>query len=104
MNGTLDVIEPTPRTLADAAELIGQVLGRKVAASGRWPLLPLMRTALPLLRRFKPLMASKVILGCYFDRHGYVGNTSQMAEVLPDFEVTTLEEYLRDTFKADENG
>jgi uncharacterized protein YbjT (DUF2867 family) len=101
LNGTLDVIESRPRTLADAAELIGQVLGRKVTAGGSWPLLPLMRTALPLFRLFKPVMASKVVLGSYFDRHGYVGNTRQMSEVLADFEVTTLEEYLRDTFKAD---
>lgn len=103
LNGTLDVIEPTPRTLTDAAELIGKVLGRKVTASGRWPLLPMMRIALPLFRVFKPVMASKVILVGYFDRHGYVGNTGQMAQVLPDLEMTTLEKYLRETFKADKN-
>jgi len=61
LNGTLDVIEPMPCTLADTAELIGQVLERKVVASGNWPLLPLMRMALPLFRLFKPLMVSKVI-------------------------------------------
>ena len=100
LNGTLDVIEPMARTLADAAERIGQVLGRKVFACGRWPLLPLMQMAVPLFRRFKPILASKVILGTYFDKHGYVGNTKQMAEVLPGFEVTTLETYLRHVFKT----
>ena len=102
LNGTLDVIEPMPRTLADTAELIGRVLERKVVASGSWPLLPLMRMALPLFRLFKPLMVSKVILGSYFDKYGYVGNTNQMAEVLPGFEVTTLDKYLRDVFKTGE--
>jgi uncharacterized protein YbjT (DUF2867 family) len=100
LNGTLDVIEPTRRTLADAAALIGKTLGRKVVASGSWPLLPLMRAARPLLRRLKPVMVSKIALGSYFDAHGYVGNTKQMAAVLPGFEVTDLESYLRSAFPA----
>ena len=100
LNGTLDVIEPMPRTLADTAELIGQVLERKVVASGSWPLLPVMRMALPIFRLFKPLMVSKVILCSYFDKYGYVGNTNQMAEALPGFGVTTLDKYLRDVFKT----
>lgn len=104
LNGTLDVIEPIPRTLADVAELIGRILGRKVVASGSWPLLPLMRMARFLLGRFKPIMVSKVILGSYFDRHGYVGNTKQMADVLPSFEVTALDTYVRGAFKKDKKG
>ncbi|HVO10368.1 MAG TPA: NAD(P)H-binding protein [Vicinamibacteria bacterium] len=102
LNGTLDVVEPTVRTLSDAAGRIGQVLGRRVVASGRWPLLPLMRAARGLLRRAKPILVSKIELGTYFDSHGYVGRTTQMAEVLPGFPVTSLDEYLRRAFKAAE--
>lgn len=95
LNGTLDVVEPTVRTLSDAAGRIGQALGRKVVASGSWPLLPLMRAARGLLRRARPILVSKVELGTYFDRHGYVGRTGQMTAVLPGFPVTSLDEYLR---------
>ena len=98
LNGTLDVIEPTVHTLADAARLIGQTLGRRVTASGSWPLLPLMRVACAPLRRLKPVMVSKIVLGTYFDEHGYVGNTNQLAEVLPGFEVTDLNAYVRSAF------
>lgn len=98
INGPLDVVEPTPHTLGDAAELIGQSLGRKVRASGSRPLLPLMRMAQGPLRRFKPVMVSKIILGTYFDQYGYVGDTTQMASVLPWFQVTDLDTYVREAF------
>ena len=58
LNSTLDVIELTTRTLAEVANLPGQVLGRKVVASGNCPWLPLLRMAQQLFRRFNPVMAS----------------------------------------------
>ncbi len=95
LNGMLDVIEPTTRSLGDVANLAGQVLGRKVVASGNWPLLPLLRMARPLFRRFNPVMASKVTMLDYLDKHDYVGKANQLAEVLPRFEVTSMESYLQ---------
>jgi len=56
--------------------------------------------AQPLFRRFKPVMVSKVTLLNYFNKNGYVGNTKQMAEVLPKYEVTTMEIYLKMLFWA----
>jgi uncharacterized protein YbjT (DUF2867 family) len=104
LNGSLDVVEPTPHTLADAAALIGEVLGRKVVASGSWPLLPLMRAARVPLGRVKPIAVSKIMLGTYFDEHGYVGNPAQMAALMPGFEVTTLEVYLRRALAREPRG
>jgi hypothetical protein len=49
-------------------------------------------------------MVSKVVLGSFFDKHGYVGNTKQLAEVLPGFEVTNLDTYLRNIFKTGEKA
>jgi len=95
LNGALDVIEPVARTLAEVAELAGQISGRKVIASGNWPWLSLLRLALPLFRRFNPVMASKVHMLTYFDGHDYVGKSGQLAAVLPGFEVTAMEAYLR---------
>ena len=100
LNGTLDVIEPVARTLAEVAKLISQFRGRKVVASGSYPWSCILGMAQPLFRRFKPIMASKVTLLNYFNRHGYVGNTKQMAEVLPKYEVTTMETYLKKLYQS----
>ena len=92
--GTMMDEEHVVRALAEVAELAGQISGRKVIASGNWPWLSLLRLALPLFRRFKPVMASKVHMLTYFDEHDYVGKGERLAAVLPGFEVTTMETYL----------
>ena len=100
LNGTLDVIEPVTRTLAEVAELIGQFRGRKVVASGSYPWASILSMALPLFCRFKPIMASKVTLLNYFNKHGYIGNPNQMAEVLPQFKITMMETYIKTLYQS----
>ena len=99
LKGTLDIIEPVTRTMAEVAELIGQFRGRKVVASGSHPWSFILSKTLPLFRRFKPVMASKIALLNYFNKHGYIGNTNQMAEVLPQFEITMMETYLKTLYQ-----
>jgi uncharacterized protein YbjT (DUF2867 family) len=100
LNGTLDVIEPVTRTLAEVAKLISQFRGRKVVASGSYPWSSIIGMAQPFFRRCKPTMASKVTLLNYFNKHGYVGNTNQVAKVLPQFEMTTMETYLNKLYRS----
>lgn len=100
LNGTLDVIESVTRTLAEVAKLISQFRGRNIVASGSYPWSCISGMAQPLFRHFKPTMASKVTLLNYFNRYGYVGNTKQMAEVLPKYEVTTMEMYLKKLYQS----
>ena len=100
LNGTLDVIEPVTRTLAEVAELIGQFRGRKVVASGSYPWASILSMALPLFCHFKPIMASKVTLLNYFNKHGYIGNPNQMAEVLPQFKITMMETYIKTLYQS----
>ena len=100
LNGTLDVIEPVTRTLAEVAELIGQFRGRKVVASGSYPWSSILSMILPLFRRFKPTMVSKITLLKYFNKNGYVGNTNQVAEVLPQFKITMMETYLKTLYQS----
>ena len=99
LKGTLDIIEPVTRTMAEVAELIGQFRGRKVVASGSHPWSFILSKTLPLFRRFKPVMASKIALLNYFNKHGYISNTNQMAEVLPQFEITMMETYLKTLYQ-----
>lgn len=98
LNGTLDVIDPTTHTLSEVASLISQFRGRKMIASGSWPWSAFLDMAQPLLQRFKPVMASKVSLLRHFNKNGYVGNAEQMAKVMPQFKVTTIETYLKEFF------
>jgi uncharacterized protein YbjT (DUF2867 family) len=100
LKGTLDVIEPVTRTLAEVAELIGQFRGHKVVASGSHPWSSILSTTLPLFRRFKPTTASKVALLNYFNKYGYIGNTNQMAKVLPQYEVMMMETYLKTLYQS----
>jgi uncharacterized protein YbjT (DUF2867 family) len=100
LKGTLDVIEPVTRTLAEVAELISKFRGRKVASSGSYPWSSILNKALPVFQRFKPVLASKVTLLNYFNTHGYRGNMNQMAKVLPQFEITTMESYLKSLYQS----
>ena len=92
--GSLDVIEPVPRTLSEVAKLYSEYLGRKVIHAGG-SLLPLMKSLRPVLFRFlNPVLASKVRLAGYFDTHDWFGDPSQLAAALPGFRVTPMELYL----------
>jgi len=96
----LDVIEPVTRTLAEVAKLISQFRGRKVVASGSYPWSSIIGMAQPIFRHVKPTMASKVTLLNYFNKHGYIGNTNQVAKVLPQFAMTTMETYLNKRYRS----
>lgn len=100
IKGTLDVIEPITRTLAEVAELIGHFRQRNVVASGSSPLSLILGLAQPLFRLFKPTMVSKVALLKYFNKNGYVGNTNQVAKGLPQFEMTMMETYLKTLYQS----
>jgi len=100
LKGTLDVIEPVTRTLEDVAELISHFRKRKMVPSGSSPWSSILGMAVPLFRRFKPTMVSKIVLLKYFNKNGYIGNTGEMAELLPQFEMKTMETYLETLFKS----
>ena len=94
--GSLDVIEPVPRTLSEVAKLYSEYLGRKVIHAGG-SLLPLMKSLRPVLFRFlNPVLASKVRLAGYFDTHDWFGDPSQLATALLGFRVTSMESYLEE--------
>jgi len=63
-----------------------------------WPWLGLLGMVQPLFRCFNPVMVSKVTLLNYFNKNDYVGNTKQMAEILTQSEVITMETYLKMLF------
>jgi|GEM_PF-1014996 len=92
--GPLDVIEPVTRTLDEVARLFGEYLGRKVVHAGG-SLLPILKVLQPVVFRWlKPVLASKVRLATYLDSHDWCGDPSQLARVLPEFQVTSLDQYL----------
>jgi len=97
--GSLDVIEPAPRTLNEVARLYSEHLGRNVVHAGAF-LLPLIKLLRPVVFRWlKPVLASKVLLASYFDSNNWIGDPSQLAAVLPGFRVTSMECYLEEKYE-----
>lgn len=95
LNRPVDLIDPTAHTPADVARLLARRCGRKVTATGRWPLYYLLLLAQPFYWWRRRRMSGVVPLLSYFNRHGYTGDPHQMRDILPGFRVTTLEEHLR---------
>jgi uncharacterized protein YbjT (DUF2867 family) len=96
---SLDVIEPVTRTLTEVANLFSEYAGRRVVHAGGF-LLPLLKVLRPVAFRWlNPVLASKVRLASYFDSHDWCGDPSQLATLLPRFQVTSMESYLEQTHK-----
>lgn len=91
LNDALDVIEPHTRTLRNVVDLYTAVSGRHLQPVGGW-LLPVLKVLKPLFfKRFYPTGASRVSLFSHFNENDWVGDPSRLAEVLPEFQVTTME-------------
>ncbi len=93
LNATLDVVEPILRTPREVSHAIKARLGKKVFVGGT-PLLWVMFLLQPLLCLKNPKMITIFELCRYLNRAGLPGRCDQMAEVLPGFPTTSLENHL----------
>lgn len=95
LNGTLDVIEPCARTLQDVLDLYKTATGHKLTPIGQW-LLPVLQFLRPsFLRWLCPTIASRVSLFNYFNENDWIGKPHELARLLPEFHITTMEEALK---------
>jgi len=94
LNGTIDIIEPQTRALIDVVKLYQAATGRKLIPVGRWlrPVLTLLRPV--IFRWIYPTGASRVKLFNYFNENDWIGNARQLAEVFPEFHVTSMRDHL----------
>jgi len=95
LNGPVDIIDPLPHSLEDVLRLYRAATGRKLIPLGRW-LLPLLKLLRPTVFRWLyPCGASRVPLFSHFNQNDWVGNPRQLSELLPEFQITTMQEHCR---------
>jgi uncharacterized protein YbjT (DUF2867 family) len=93
LRGAVDIVDPRPRTLAEVVALHGAATGRPLRPLGRW-LLPMLQVLKPFFRWLSPCGASRITLFGYFNENDWVGDPGRLREVLPGFQVTSMEQYL----------
>lgn len=94
IDGTIDVVDPRPRSVTDVVHLYRSISRRRLRYMGRW-LLPVLHPLRPTLFRWLyPKGASRVALFDYLSRHDWIGDAGPLAVSLPWFKVTTMEDYL----------
>lgn len=99
LNGTVDIIESRARTLNDVVKLYQTAVGRRLIPVGSW-LLPALTLLRPVVFRWVyPTGASRVRLFNYFNKNDWIGIARQLVEVLPEFHVTSMWEYLRARYR-----
>ena len=94
LNGAIDVIEPQARSLKDVLDFYQAAAGRNLIPVGNW-LLPVLTLLRPVVFRWLyPTGDSRMRLFNYFNENDWIGNAHQLVEVLPEFRVTSMREYL----------
>ncbi|HOE17070.1 MAG TPA: NAD(P)H-binding protein [Syntrophorhabdaceae bacterium] len=100
LNRAFNFVAPGTYTPSDLARLMTQTSGRKVRASGKFPLLYLLTLLMPYFNWRGHRFSTIVPLLHYFDQHGYTAPGDTVGELFPKFRMTTLEEHIRGLFAA----
>jgi uncharacterized protein YbjT (DUF2867 family) len=95
LNGPLDVIDPRARTLREVIDLYAAVTGRRLQPLGRGLLPLLVALKSTLFRWIYPSGASRVSLFSYFNANDWVGDPRSLSKLLPEFQVTSMDDFLR---------
>lgn len=94
LNGHIDFIAPDAYSPGEVANLMSSIAGRRIRASGKVPLLWILKTARPIFHLKNHRMSTIIHLIEHFNKHGYTGDSGRMTEKFPDFKMTGLEEHL----------
>jgi uncharacterized protein YbjT (DUF2867 family) len=95
LNSPVAFVSPERHTPRDVSEIMTRHAGRRVRPTGRWPLFHLLLLALPAFWLLRHRFSTIVHLIRHFNRGGYVAGPRSIAEVMPEFPMTSLEEHLR---------
>jgi hypothetical protein len=76
-------------------DLYTAATGHRLWPLGRW-LLPILKLLKPTFFRWLfPSGASRVSLFSYFNEKDWVGDPHSLSKLLPGFQVTSMEDYIR---------
>jgi uncharacterized protein YbjT (DUF2867 family) len=101
LNGPLNFVSPgtfTPETLA---ELMSIASGRRVRASGKFPMYYLFMMLKPYFHLRRHRFATLLPLVRYFDRNGFVAPGKTVEDHFPNFRMTTIEDYIRGSLPSE---
>lgn len=95
LNRSFNFVTPGTFTPADLANLMTQAGGRRVRATGKFPLLYLLMLMMPVFNLMGHRFSTIVPLLQYFDKHGYTATGDTVGTLFPEFKMTTLDEHIR---------
>lgn len=95
MNGGFNFTSPCKYKITEVEQLLSKYTGKKVKATGDFPLLQILSLLMPFFNWRKHRFSSIVPLLHYFNKYGYVDGGQTTADLFPDFKMTTLEDYLK---------
>lgn len=95
LNSSFNFVAPGTFTPLGLAKIMTQASGRKVRASGKFPLYYIFMFLKPYFHWRQHRFSTILPLIHYFDRHGYTAPGHTVADLFPDFRMTTLEEHIR---------
>lgn len=101
LGGTINLVAPCTFDIADVEDALSEAAGRPVKATPKVPIYYTFRALQPFFHLRRHRFSSVIPLIRHFDAHGYVDDGPTVADVLPEFRMTTLDEHLRALFRVD---
>lgn len=95
LNRPFNLVAPGTFTPLDLEKLMTQASGRKVKASGKFPFYYLLILLKPYFNWTRKRFATILPLIRYFDSYGYTASGDTVADLFPNFKMTTVEEHIR---------
>jgi len=95
LNRPFNFVAPGTFTPLDLEKLMTRASGRRVRASGKFPLLYVLMLLTPYFNWRRHRFSTIIPLLWYFDRYGYTAPGDTVHDLFPEFRMTTLEEHIQ---------
>lgn len=95
LNRGFNFVSPRTYSILNVENLLTEIQGKRVKATGRFPLLYILRMLMPYFNARNHRFSTIVPLLSYFDKYGYTDTGETVRDLFPSFKITSLEEHLR---------
>lgn len=95
LNGPFNFVAPGTYTPLDLEKMMTQASGRRVRATGKFPLYYILVLLKPYFHWSRHRYSTIIPLLSYFDRYGFTTTGDTVGDLFPEFRMTTLEEHIR---------
>lgn len=94
LNRGFNFVSPGTYTIYDIENLLTQIQGKRVKATGKFPLLYILRMLMPYFNTRNHRFSTVVPLLTYFDKYGYTDTGETVSDLFPSFKVSSLEKHI----------